>query len=59
MQSAPEVSVIIPAYNEEQYIGACLASLLEQSRPSYEIVVVDDGSTDGCADVVAGMRPPM
>ena len=43
------VSVIIPAYNEEGCIGACLASLLRQTHPDYEVIVVDDGSTDKTA----------
>ena len=41
------VSVIIPAYNEETSIGACLRSLREQGCGPLEIIVVDDGSTDG------------
>ena len=45
---APEVSVIIPIYNQEKWIGRCLRSLLNQSisRKKYEIIVVDDGSND-------------
>lgn len=42
----PEVTVIIPTYNEESYIDACLSSLRAQSHPAYEVIVVDDGSTD-------------
>ena len=42
----PKVSVIICAWNEEKYIGRCLQSLLEQSFTDYEILFVDDGSTD-------------
>ncbi|BBE42031.1 Glycosyl transferase, family 2 [Conexivisphaera calida] len=42
----PKVSVIVPAHNEEQYIGNTLASLLEDTYPNKEIIVVDDGSTD-------------
>jgi glycosyltransferase involved in cell wall biosynthesis len=41
-----EVSVIVPARNEEACLGNCLRSLLGQAGPSYEVVVVDDGSTD-------------
>jgi glycosyltransferase involved in cell wall biosynthesis len=48
----PKVSVIIPAYNCENYIGAAIDSILGQNYPSLEILVVDDGSTDSTADVL-------
>lgn len=43
----PKISVIVPAYNEEKTIGKCLHSLTQLDHPNYEIIVVDDGSTDG------------
>ena len=46
MRSAPLVSVIVPARNEEGSLAACLESLVAQSGPEFEIVVVDDASTD-------------
>ncbi|MBD3336909.1 MAG: glycosyltransferase [Candidatus Eisenbacteria bacterium] len=42
----PPVSILIPAYNEEAGIEASIRSLLELDYPSYEIIVIDDGSTD-------------
>ncbi|CAN5757611.1 hydroxychlorobactene glucosyltransferase CruC [soil metagenome] len=50
--AAPKVSVIVPARNEASSIGACLASLLNSVYPDTEIVVVDDNSADGTADIV-------
>ena len=39
-------SIIIPAYNLEGYISLCLNSILEQNYKDYEIIIVNDGSTD-------------
>ncbi len=43
----PTITAIIPVYNEEKYIGECLASLFKQSLKPIEVIVIDDGSTDG------------
>ncbi|QCQ93286.1 glycosyltransferase [Rhodococcus sp. SGAir0479] len=53
MTSRKTLSVIVPAYNEENYIGACLDALLAQQTHLREIVVVDNNSTDGTAEIVA------
>ncbi len=48
------VSVLVPARNEEHSIGSCLDSLLDQTYTDYEIVVLDDESTDGTWKVISG-----
>lgn len=47
------VSIVIPAYNTEKYVGDCIESALAQTWPDIEVVVVDDGSTDGTPGVLA------
>lgn len=44
-----KLSIIIPAYNAEAYLPQCLDSILAQEHPGCEVIVVDDGSTDGTA----------
>ncbi|MGA2005716.1 MAG: glycosyltransferase, partial [Terriglobales bacterium] len=46
-----EVSIIVPARNEELSLGDCLQSLVAQTGVTYEIIVVDDGSTDRTREI--------
>ncbi len=48
------ISVIVAAYNQADYIAACLESVFSQIYPNYEIIVVDDGSTDRTPDILSG-----
>jgi glycosyltransferase involved in cell wall biosynthesis len=48
------ISCIIPVYNGERYLGEAIDSILAQTSRPLEIIVVDDGSTDGTAEVAAG-----
>jgi glycosyltransferase involved in cell wall biosynthesis len=54
----PTVSVLIPCYNAEKYIGETLESVFHQTWPEIEIIVVNDGSTDSSADVVRRLARP-
>ena len=49
----PDVSVIVPVCNVEDYLGQCLESLSAQTLESIEFVCVDDGSSDSCPDILA------
>ena len=53
MTASPKVTVVIPAYNREKYIAAAIDSILRQSFPHFELLLLDDGSTD---ESVAIMR---
>lgn len=43
------VSIIVPVYNIERYLPQCMNSLFAQTAPDFEVILVDDGSTDGSA----------
>ena len=50
------ISVVVPLYNHERYIEQTLQSVLSQTMPAHEIIVIDDGSTDGSAARVDRLR---
>lgn len=52
----PQVSIIIPTYNEEEYISNCLVSIQNQDFKDYEIIVVDNGSFDRTCEIVKLFR---
>lgn len=48
----PEISVIIPVYKVEKFLGRCLASLTEQTFRDFEVIAVNDGSPDSCSEIL-------
>lgn len=57
--SRSTVSVVIPVYNGERYLGEAIESVLVQGAAAVEVVVVDDGSTDGSAALARSFGPPV
>ena len=55
MSPRPAISVVVPLFNKERHIGRAIQSVLAQTMQDFEIVVVDDGSTDGSASAVEKM----
>lgn len=54
MSNAPRISVVIPSYNPGPRVGVALDTVAAQTSPASEVFVIDDGSTDGSRDIVAG-----
>jgi glycosyltransferase involved in cell wall biosynthesis len=51
-KSSPEISVLVPIYNAEQYLPACLGSVLNQTQGSMEVICINDGSNDNSMDII-------
>jgi glycosyltransferase involved in cell wall biosynthesis len=54
----PQVSVVMPVFNRQQYVGAAIESILAQTITDFELIIVDDGSTDQSMAVIQGYRDP-
>ena len=58
-ESAPSISVVIPCYNAAAFLRATIESILGQTQPVLEVIVVDDGSTDDSARIAESFGPPV
>lgn len=54
----PLVSILTPTYNHERFIGPCIESVLAQTYPNFEQIIIDDGSTDQTAQIAEGYPDP-
>lgn len=54
----PIVSVLLPVYNGERHLTAAVESILRQSYSDFELLIIDDGSTDNSADIISRFRDP-
>jgi glycosyltransferase involved in cell wall biosynthesis len=55
----PLVSVVVPVYNAEEYLAECLDSIVAQTYPNLEVIVADDASTDGSAEIAESYGAPV
>lgn len=51
MIETPKLSIILPVYNVEKYVAKCIESILDQTFTEFELIIVNDGSTDGSKDI--------
>lgn len=56
MKNKPFVSVIMPAYNADKYIGNAIESILKQSYNNFEFIIVEDGSTDSTLNIIKNFK---
>jgi glycosyltransferase involved in cell wall biosynthesis len=57
-RNTPRVSVVVPTYNTEHFVGAAVRSVLDAGEPDVEVLVVDDGSTDGSLEAARAINDP-
>ena len=48
--NTPKITVLMPAYNAEKYIAEAIRSVLDQTLPHFELLIINDGSTDGMTE---------
>jgi glycosyltransferase involved in cell wall biosynthesis len=58
MSSSPKVTVLMPLYNDARFLREAIASILTQTFTDFELLIIDDGSTDGSAEIAASFNDP-
>ena len=53
MSGTPQLSLVVAVYNGENFLSAFFESIKKQNLPGLELIIVNDGSTDGSADIIA------
>lgn len=53
-----QISVLMPVFNGEQYLGEAIASMLGQTFPDFELIIINDGSTDGTENIILSFEDP-
>jgi glycosyltransferase involved in cell wall biosynthesis len=58
MKITPKVSVIVPSYNHARFLRACLDSVISQTFSDWELILIDDGSSDNCVEIARSYSDP-
>lgn len=58
MKATPAVTVLLPVFNDRRFVGRAIQSILDQTFRDFELLVLDDGSTDGSMEIVRSFRDP-
>ena len=56
MQKQAKISIIIPVYNTSKYLKKCLNSVIDQTYKNYNVIIVNDGSTDNSLDIINSVK---
>ena len=56
VDNMPLISIIVPCYNSERYLKRCIDSLLVQTYQNFELLLINDGSTDGTEEIIKSFQ---
>lgn len=58
MAAKPAITVLLPVFNDRRFVGRAMQSILDQTYRDFELLIIDDGSTDGSMEIVRSFRDP-